>query len=260
MFGAAILSGNSNAEQQAPAAPAASTQTVQLDQLGNIRKGVPFPADNGDITGDHLILRADAFGFTLPRDPNKKFCSYRDARFVVTKDSYVQFYFVTDEKVKKSDAPHVTCPADTEMVTYNALYIADEETQKTMSYERTGFAFGTLVVPFKFRLGGDKKLVSSSTIAPYLGFRHHKLQGFSMDLMPVASAGLGIVPVYNPDKKENESKAAFSTAIGITLTSSKNSTFNAGLLIGKDYLSKSDRNLDPSVNKVWLSLWLGISH
>jgi hypothetical protein len=245
MFGAACLCGNVKAAEQTPPPP---------------KDGVPFPSDNGDLTGDHLVLRADAFGFRLPREPDKKFCAYRETQFVVTKNSYVQFTSIPKEKLTKSEEGHTACGNESDMVTYNALYIADEETQKTMTYERTGFAFGTLVVPFKFRLGRDKKIVSSSTIAPYIGFRHDKLQGFSLDLMPVVSAGLGIVPVYNPDKQENESKAAFSTAVGLTLTSSKNSKFNAGFLVGKDFLSKSDRSLDPSVNKIWLSLWLGISY
>lgn len=232
-----------------------------LDQLGNVQKGVPFPSDNGDIIGDHLILQADAYGFRLPREPDgTRYCAYRKTRFLVTKDNYVRIYQVLPDTPKKSTIDHSACPDNSNMVTFDTLYIADDNTQKTMSYERTGFAFGTLVVPFKFRLGSEKKLVSSSTIAPYIGFRHHKLQGFSMDLMPVASAGLGIVPVFNSITKENETKAAFSTAIGLTLTSTKNSKFNAGLLVGKDFLGKSDRGIDPSVNKMWLSLWLGISN
>lgn len=248
-------------QDPAAAAPAAGNPPNVLE---NIKNGVPFPDDNGSVVGDHLTLRTNVYGFKRPHDgTDTRYCAAKDSQFVVNKDHYVSFFTVPTEYDRNSANSKVLateiCPSG-KMVMLDTPYIADEQTQKAMIYKRTGFAFGTLVVPFKFRLGSEKKLVASSTIAPYLGFRWRGLQALSMDLMPVASAGLAIVPVHNSETDKDETKAGLSTALGLTLKSSKNASFSAGVLVGKDYLTKEDRLNDPTVNKLWISFWLGVSH
>jgi hypothetical protein len=126
---------------------------------------------------------------------------------------------------------------------------------KEHPYRRTGVLFGALVVPFKFHLGGENKLTASSTIAPYVGFRGPA--PFGLTFAPVVSAGLGLVPVNNPETDETDTKSAFSVAIGLLLTHSKNDKFNAGILFGKDFLSKSDRAGDDTVDEPWFSIYAG---
>lgn len=122
-------------------------------------------------------------------------------------------------------------------------------------HRRTGVMFGALVVPFKFHMGGDNKLSASSTIAPYVGFRGPA--PFGLTFAPIISAGLGLVPVNNAATDETDTKAAFSFALGVLLTHSKNDKFNAGVLFGKDFLSKGDRAGDDTVDKVWFSIYAG---
>lgn len=122
-------------------------------------------------------------------------------------------------------------------------------------YRRTGVMFGALVVPFKFHMGGENKLSASSTIAPYVGFRGPA--PFGLTFAPVVSAGLGLVPVNDAATGETETKSAFSVAVGVLLTHSKNDKFNAGVLFGKDFLSKGDRAGDDTVDKVWFSIYAG---
>jgi hypothetical protein len=122
-------------------------------------------------------------------------------------------------------------------------------------YRRTGVMFGALVVPFKFHMGGENKLSASSTVAPYIGFRGPA--PFGLTFTPIVSAGLGLVPVNDPSTDETDTKSAFSFALGVLLTHSKNDKFNAGVLFGKDFLSKSDRVGDDTVDKVWFSIYVG---
>lgn len=119
--------------------------------------------------------------------------------------------------------------------------------------------FGGLVVPFKFRLGGDNAITSSSTVAPYVGFTSRHLQFFGVSLNPVITGGVGFVPIVNPATGQSETKSAFSFGAGFVMTSSKNEQFSAGLLFGRDVLSKSDRALDPNADKPWLSFYLGVA-
>lgn len=76
-------------------------------------------------------------------------------------------------------------------------------------------------------------------------------------MTPIVSAGLGLVPITNPTTNSTETKAALSTAVGLVVTSSKSESFNAGVLIGKDFLGEVDRKNDPSVGKLWLSFYVG---
>jgi hypothetical protein len=217
-----------------------------------------FPSSSGHVEGDHLQFTSDVYGL-IPTAPDATGvrCAGKYSAYAVDKttldDTYITFYFVN------LPAGSDTCPKDAKMASEASQYRLANKTYDTLGYKSTGIAFGALVVPFKFRLGNDKKLVSSTTIAPYLGARMSRFQGLGVQLVPVITAGLALVPVSDPVAKTTETKAAFSTAVGLTLTSSKNADFNAGVLIGKDFLGKSDRAIDNSVTKPWISIWIGVS-
>jgi hypothetical protein len=127
------------------------------------------------------------------------------------------------------------------------------------AFRRSGVTFGGLLVPFKYRLGNAKELVSSSAMAPYVGFRTAWFQNWGLSFTPVLAAGLSLVPVTDAGSSTTSTRAGYTLALGARLTSSKNEAFSAGLLFGRDFLSKSDRALDPNVSKPWLSFYVGFS-
>ncbi len=237
--------------------------TFGFCSIVNAQTTPAYPNSQNDNSGDHLRLPVDLYGFDpVSRTPdvtNEKLCAGKDTSYSVSftdKDNtYVKFY-----TVEKPESAH-TCPgiAEKDIVATGSVYKIATNIYQTIAPKRTGLAYGALVVPFKFRLGNDKKLVSSSTIAPFIGIRWSKLQGFGYEFMPVIAAGVGLVPVADPVTNTTETKSAFSTSLGITLTSTRNTEFSAGLLVGKDFLSRSDRLIDPTVNKPWISIWLGVS-
>lgn len=221
-----------------------------------------FPTSNGSQIGDHLTLTTDVHGFTpVSTNPGVaagERCAGKYSKYSVVDTSatetIVKFYDIVEPKSVD------TCPLpDRKMVTEGSLYKIPNTLYKNIQSKTTGLSYGALVVPFKFRLGSDKKLISSATVAPYIGFRLNHFQGWGFELMPVVAAGLGLVPVVSDDGKSTSTKSAFSTAVGLTLTSAKDSKFSAGVLFGKDFISKSDRLNDPAVVKPWLSLWLGVA-
>ena len=226
-----------------------------------------FPKDNNRLDGDHLRLRTNVYGFTESGSTeasrtNK--CAPVGTGLAVREELadgllVVRFYDIPgkpdDETTQEALA---ACPEASRVNAYTA-YTIQKSKLATFDFKRSGVAFGGLVVPFKFRLGGDNGVVSSSTVAPYLGFKTRYLQGFGLSFNPVISAGLGLVPVFNPAENRTETKSALSFAVGLVMTSSKNEQFSAGILIGRDVLSKSDRALDPNVNKAWLSFYVGVA-
>lgn len=223
---------------------------------------VDISSSQNNQLGHRLKLTTDVHGFsptsTHPQVDQSKRCAGRGSTYSVvkagTEATVVKFYQV--EKPVSKD----TCPGnDTLLVAKGSLYSLPIEAYEDVQSKTTGIAYGALVVPFKFRLGQDKKLVSSSTIAPFIGIRWTPFQGMGYELMPVFAAGLGLVPIADSVTKTTETKSAFSTSVGITLTRVNDSKFSAGLLYGRDFLSKADRAIDPSVNKPWISIWLGVN-
>lgn len=226
--------------------------------LANDSLADDYPSSRGLLQGDHLRTTSDLYGL-IPTSAGVTGvrCAGRDSTYVVDRvgkdETFITFLRVGEPKSKD------TCPENAVMAQEASQYKLPNEAFQNIGFKTTGVAYGALVVPFKFRLGDDKKLVSSTTIAPYLGIRWYRLNAFGVDCIPVFAAGLGLVPVTDQTTKKTETKAAFSSAIGITLTSSKSADFSAGILFGKDFLGTSDRAQDPSVNKPWVSIWLGVS-
>jgi hypothetical protein len=230
-----------------------------------------FPEDADRLDGDHLKLRVNVYGFEALDGPEKgkPFCAPKGSKITVTRQEgdqlFVRFKLPDTSAPQKDDGRMFSTG---EAVTESALADCpsstrvDEHTQYKISYtslsqnayRRTGVTFGALIVPFKFHLGGSNKLSSSSTIAPYVGFRGPA--PFGLTFTPVVSAGLGLVPV-NDGSGETETRPAFSAALGVLLTHSKNDRFNAGILFGKDFLSEADRASDDTVEKVWFSFYAG---
>jgi len=225
-----------------------------------------IPTDGGSLEGDHIRLVTTITGFKAVSegDTNKALCAPAGARLSVSKlvgtDLHVRFLTIEDAPwyaTKPDPEALAMCPADKRVKLYTDYKIT-ATTITNVDYKRSGVTFGGLVVPFKFRLGKSKELVSSATIAPYVGFRTAS-SIFGLYFTPVLAAGLSTVPVADIANSTTATKTAYTVAAGIKLSSTKNENFNAGLLIGHDYLNKADRLSDPNVSKPWISLYLGYS-
>jgi len=218
------------------------------------------PGDNNSFRGDHIRLLTNVIGFVPEGGPDTEVrCAPAGSRLSVhdeDKDNlFVRFLAIRGgSMLVPAAAEDATCGG--KLVELNAAYKIPRERVQHSDYRRSGVTFGGLVVPFKFRLGKNKELVSSSAVAPYLGFRT-AVSTFGLYLTPVVAAGLSIVPVNDPANSTTATKTGYTVAVGIKITSDKNENFNAGLLIGHDYLNKADRLSDPNVSKPWVSLYLG---
>lgn len=224
-----------------------------------------FASDRDSLIGDHIRVQTHVIGFkesgiTDAQDRCAPSGSGVSIRREVKGSFTVRFYDVPkvkQDELEQTDLGKACWKAG--LVSVDSSYTIGVEKLMEYDFKRSGVTFGALVIPFKFRLGGDKAITSSSTIAPYLGFTSRYLQFFGLTLNPVATAGVAFVPVANPATGTTETRSAFSLGGGLVLRSSKNDQFSAGLIIGKDVLSKSDRALDPNVSKAWLSFYLGVA-
>ncbi len=229
------------------------------------QNSTPLPSDENKLVGDHVRLLTNIGGFKPFPTGSGEFCAPAGSRLAVSDEDgttlYVRFLSITNEDDTFLGASFKEalkqCPPAMRVNDFTAYKLARTSLQH-LDYRRSGISFGGLVVPFKFRLGSSKELVSSASIAPYVGFRTASF-AFGLSFTPVLAAGLSLVPVADPSTNSTSSKSAYTLAIGFRLASSKNENFNAGFLIGKDYLSAADRALDPSVTEKWISIYLGYS-
>jgi hypothetical protein len=234
------------------------------------KDSMSFASDGDRLDGDHLKLKVNVDGFeAVGSTAGKKYCAPKGAKIKVTRQTDSDVLVVFKQVPQSSDAREKNSVASTgEAATRAAVEacganLVNDYTQYKLSttklrdhaFRRTGVMFGALVVPFKFYLGDDSKLSASSTIAPYIGFRGPA--PFNLTFTPVISAGLGLVPVADAAAGETSTKSALSTAFGVLLTHTKNEKFNAGILFGKDFLSKGDRAGDKSVDNLWFSIYAG---
>jgi hypothetical protein len=256
------------------AGPSKTAEDVMQDaKITALEAGVQ---DNDKLNGDVLkfYTRASPFKSILS---GKSFCAPKGAKAKVKGQDKagnvsVRFKTLGSGSCKDLDKK---CPASKEKPTDNASHCENvrKGEQYTISraaldqfdFKRRGIVYGGLVVPFKYYLGGDKRISASSTVAPYLGVRG--LGHFwGLHLTPIVSAGLGLVPVNKMTTGEDgmvstssDTKSALSFATGLVLTHEKNKAFTAGILFGKDFLSTEDRLSDPTVDKIWTSLYIGLT-
>lgn len=231
---------------------AASAATAAAKSVDEIKAG--YASDDDRFDGDKLTLRTRVIGFTEAEGgATTEFCAPADSELKITRevgDALVLRFTRVGKDAKKQ------CGTSKPIETYIAYRITKAKLTQNTDFKRTGVSFGALIVPFKFRTG-DKEIVSSATVAPYLGWRTGWGSSFGVSFTPLFSAGLGLVPVTNPDSGRTETKSAFSISTGIVMGSSKNDAFQAGFLIGRDFLGRTDAALDPGSKKVWLSFYVG---
>ena len=218
-----------------------------------------IPSDDNSFRDDHVRVLATLIDVEeFPKVGSSKFCAPAGSRMVVSSEDdnslYVRFLDTNALDGAKDGCPKVGYA----LVNTYSTYVVAKNTFLRTDYRRSGVTFGGLVVPFKFRLGKSKELVSSSTIAPFVGFRTAWLT-YGLTFTPVVAAGLSLVPITDATSGTTETKSAYTFAAGFRVTSSKNDKFNAGLVFGHDFVNKADRRDGDTVGKPWMSFYLGYS-
>lgn len=225
-----------------------------------------YPSWDGNLDGDSIRFMVNVYGLEVYGGTSaEKRCATAQSRARVTADDgktvSLRFTFVADAGAKEptfgnTPAAYVACPKEIR-VSEGIQYTMSRADVAAYDHRLVGFSFGGLVVPFKYYMGGDKRLAASSTVAPYIGIRLPFFYGTT--ITPIFSAGLGLIPVNDSESDTTETRAALSTAVGFVMTSSKNESFNSGIIFGRDFIGKNERGDDDTVNKAWFSIYVGYS-
>lgn len=225
-----------------------------------------YAGSGTSLLGDHVRLRADIFGFEPQGETGQsggERCAPEGSKLEITYETDTEYETIvlelspslTPPAFRSADAPAQDRCKGSTAVQRGVLYQVPKEKIRGTNVRIAGFTYGGLVVPFKYYLGGDERVTSSATIAPYLGYRLSGLH--SLSLVPFVSAGLGMISVQGGDGEDTETKPSFSTSLGLLFRDAKNDGFTAGLVFGRDFLSAADRERDPTVDEWWTSIFLG---
>ncbi|WP_162932173.1 glycoside hydrolase family 19 protein [Solimonas sp. K1W22B-7] len=266
---AAAPSATAAAQQAEAAAGAAAAAADKAEEEADkaekeAEKAAVFASSKGKLAGDKARFRANAGPFKkrYGTGTDKEYCATAGSVARISKevdtDVYLRFTqigSVDNDLDTPSTKALEDCKGD-DLVATGIAYKIPRADFESMEISLRGFEYGGLIVPFKYYLGGEKSIKSSATIAPYVGYHWPIFWGLTFT--PIAAAGVGMVPVEGASG-ETENKTALSTAIGMVITSAKSEEYKAGIVFGKDFLSKTDRANDETVGKVWFSLYLGVS-
>jgi hypothetical protein len=240
------------------------------------------PNDNGDWKGDTILLANDVKDIGPERATENSighFFAPDGAIFVVTADDpkthkltvkfrNIKFSAPTgkiqlDESVgwffyKRTSKERIfeerTAPESTTPVNSHNLYTMDKAAIEKMDYYRHGWAFGVLLVPYKYQFK-DKSFGSALSVGPYVGYRQDTL-GSSVTY--IVSAGMvNNIPVALANGTGTVTRSGFSLAAGVVFSIDKGTGMQVGLLFGQDRLGSNAEAPYAYEGKTWGSVAIG---
>lgn len=123
--------------------------------------------------------------------------------------------------------------------------------------DRYGLTYGTLLVPYKYQLGGDKSFASKASVGGYLGFRQDRSGWSGLALQYVGFIGAATVPVSQTIDGQSQVQQISGVSYGLGILGTVKSEFQMGLVIGADRVSKNANYVNNG--KPWIALSLGFA-
>lgn len=121
--------------------------------------------------------------------------------------------------------------------------------------DRYGLTYGTLIVPYKMQLKGDRGTSGSASLGGYLGFRQDRSGITGLALQYVFFAGAASIPVVQNVDGQAVSQDVTGLSYGVALLGTVKDTFQLGLVIGADRVNRNVKYANN--NKPWLAFSLG---
>jgi hypothetical protein len=121
--------------------------------------------------------------------------------------------------------------------------------------DRYGLTYGTLLVPYKMQLKGDRGLSGKASIGGYIGFRQDRSGVTGLALQYVFFGGASSISVPQTVDGKSVSQDLTGLSYGVALLGTVKDTFQLGVVIGADRVNRSANYANN--NKPWIALSLG---
>jgi len=151
-----------------------------------------------------------------------------------------------DERCKLSGLPLVK--VDDVVVVPQSLILATPP-------DRYGLTYGTLIVPYKMQLKGDRGTSGSASLGGYLGFRQDRSGITGLALQYVFFAGGASIPVVQNVDGQPVNQDVTGLSYGVAILGTVKDTFQLGLVLGADRVNRNVKYVNN--NKPWIAFSLG---
>lgn len=151
-----------------------------------------------------------------------------------------------DDRCKSSGLPLVR--VDDVVVVQQSLILATPP-------DRYGLTFGTLIVPYKMQLKGDRGTSGGASVGGYLGFRQDRSGITGLALQYVFFAGGASISVVQNVDGQPVTQDVTGLTYGVALLGTVKDTFQLGVVIGADRVNRNVKYANN--NKPWIALSLG---
>jgi hypothetical protein len=161
---------------------------------------------------------------------------------------------------KTTDAvPGAVKPKATSNVVKEGMTVALPMTllQRVPPDHRQGLAFGTLAVPYKYQVRGDRSTSGGATLGGYFGWRE-TFSNTELQFVGFAGATKVDVPKVDKDGKADGTQSLAGFSYGLGVLSTLKASFKLGLVFGQDRVSNSAGYVNNG--KTWVSLSLGYAY
>jgi hypothetical protein len=121
--------------------------------------------------------------------------------------------------------------------------------------DRYGLTYGTLIVPYKMQLKGDRGTSGGASLGGYLGFRQDRSGITGLALQYVFFAGGASISVVQNVDGQSVSQDVTGLTYGVALLGTVKDTFQLGVVVGADRVNRNVKY--GNNNKPWIALSLG---
>jgi hypothetical protein len=161
------------------------------------------------------------------------------------------------EIAKNEKAHRVRCTVANQVVAMDDIVVIEQGQIAGTPPDRYGLTFGTMLVPYKYQIKGDKSFASKATVGGYLGFRQDKSGRTGLALQYVGFVGAATVPVAQTVDGKAITQQLAGVSYGVGMLGTVKGTFEMGMVIGADRVSKSANYVNNG--KPWLAVSLGFA-
>jgi hypothetical protein len=234
-----------------------------------------IPTPDGDRTnymGDKVIVRAPVaartYEYGRPVDAGQQVCILKGSRLdgkgdIVLNEKRYQVFEVDRSPEDDKDAAGnlkpipvgSACSAVQAAAKTGQVIAIEHVLVGALPTIRTGLSYGTLLIPFKYHLGGDKSFSGSSSLGGYLGWRFDQTSSMGLSTKVVGFLGAANVPVTEVIDGQSKTQQMTGLTYGIGVLGEVKNSFQLGVVVGADRVSKSANYVNDG--KPWLAVSLG---
>lgn len=143
---------------------------------------------------------------------------------------------------------------DDNRVAVGDVVLLSQDTLTSLPPHRFGLTYGTLLVPYKYQLKGNREFSGATTLGGYFGYREAYT---GAALQAIVFAGASSIPVSETADGTTTTRNLTGLSYGVGLLGTVKDGFQLGLVLGTDRVGAGASYVNNG--KAWLAVSLGFA-